>query len=123
VFLAAATGLNIPTVRRSSAADFAKPVAVSGQGHNWLLLQGDPDTYFQHFRAAMLSQGWSEGAPPGQHYHGTTLHKGGVTANIGYMPSDHSRGQIILYGECRDTNDHHHDPRAGLEITNQLTAR
>lgn len=87
------------------------------------LLQGDPDTYFQHVRTAMQSQGWSEGAPPGQHYHGTTLHKGGVTANIGYIPSDHTRGQIILYGECRDTNDHHHDSGAGLDITNQLTTR
>ncbi|OMC14953.1 hypothetical protein [Mycobacterium sp. SP-6446] len=87
------------------------------------VLQGEPDTYFQHVRAAMQSKGWSEGAPPGQHYHGTTLHKGGVTANIGYIPSDHSRGQIILYGECRDTNDHHHDPGAGLDITSQLTAR
>ncbi|WP_077080454.1 hypothetical protein [Mycobacterium numidiamassiliense] len=87
------------------------------------LLHGDPDAYFQHIRSAMLSNGWSEGAPPGQRYHGTTLNKNGVTANMSYLPSDHSRGQIILYGECRDTTDHHHDPGAGLDITNQLTAR
>lgn len=49
--------------------------------------------------------------------------KSGVTANLGYIPSDHSRGQILLYGECRDLNDHHHDPGAGVDITNQLNAR
>ncbi len=87
------------------------------------LLHGDPDTYFQHVRTAMLSNGWNDGAPPGQHFHGTTLNKGGVTANMGFIPSDHSRGQIILYGECRDTTDHHNDRGSGVDITNQLTAR
>lgn len=87
------------------------------------LLQGDPDAYFQHIRAAMLSAGWNDGAPPGQHLHGTTLNKNGVTANVGFIPSDHSRGQILLYGECRDMNDHHHDPGAGVDITAELTAR
>lgn len=87
------------------------------------LLRGDPDTYFQHIRTAMLSNGWNDGAPPGQHLYGTTLNKNGVTANMGYVPSDHSRGQILLYGECRDTNDHHHDPGAGIDITDQLTVR
>ncbi|WP_301150650.1 hypothetical protein [Mycobacterium simiae] len=87
------------------------------------LLQGDPDSYFQHVRSAMRSSGWSEGAPPGQRYHGAALNKNGVTATIGFVPSDHSRGQIILYGECRNTSDHHHDPGAGFDITNQLTGR
>lgn len=87
------------------------------------LLRGEPDAYFQHIRTAMLANGWKEGAPPGQHLHGTTLNKSGVTANMGFIPSDHSRGQILLYGECRDTNDHHHDPGAGVDITNQLNAR
>lgn len=87
------------------------------------LLQGDPDTYFQHIRDAMRANGWNSGAPPGQHLHGTTLNKNGVTANLGYIPSDHSRGQILLYGECRDPNDHHHDPGAGVDVTNQLNAR
>jgi len=87
------------------------------------VLQGDPDAYFQHIRSAMRSSGWSDGAAPGQHLHGTTLNKNGVTANMGFIPSDHSRGQILLYGECRDMNDHHHDPGAGTDITTQLTAR
>ncbi|VAZ72903.1 Putative lipoprotein LppJ [Mycobacterium persicum] len=86
------------------------------------LIHGEPDTYFQQVRAAMLSHGWNAGPPPGQHLHGTTLNKNGVTANISFLPSDHSYGQIILDGECRNTTDHRHDPGAGLDITNQLTA-
>jgi len=86
------------------------------------LLHGDPDAYFQQVRAALSSHGWSEGAPPGQHYHGTTLNKNGVTANIGYLPSDHTYGQIILYGECRNTANHKGEGR-WIDITDQLTAR
>lgn len=87
------------------------------------LVQGDPTAYFRHIRDAMLADGWNDGAPPGQHLYGTTLNKSGVTANVGFIPSDHSRGQILLYGQCRDMNDHHHDPGAGADITGELTAR
>ncbi|MCV7196031.1 hypothetical protein [Mycobacterium angelicum] len=85
------------------------------------LIHGEPDTYFQQVRAAMLSHGWNEGAPPGQHYHGTTLNKNGVTANINFFPSDHAYGEIILDGECRNTANHKGDGR-WIEITNQITA-
>ncbi|MCV6984827.1 hypothetical protein H7H78_05045 [Mycobacterium shinjukuense] len=81
------------------------------------LLRGDPDAYFQHVRAAMIAHGWNDGAPPGQHFHGTTLHKDGVTANMSFFPSDHSYGEVILYGECRNTTDHHGDGR-WIDITN-----
>ena len=88
------------------------------------LLHGAPDAYFQQVSAAMVAHGWNEGAPPGQHYFGTTLNKDGVTANMGYVPSDHSYGQIMLYGQCRNTTDHHHDGKTnGTDITNQLNAR
>jgi uncharacterized glyoxalase superfamily protein PhnB len=86
------------------------------------LLHGNPDAYFQQVHAALLSHGWNEGAPPGQQYHGTTLNKSGVTANIGYFPSDHTYGQIILYGECRNTANHKGEGR-WIDITKQLTAR
>jgi hypothetical protein len=42
-----------------------------------------PDAYFQQVRAAMLSHGRNDGAPPGQQLHGTTLNKNGVAANMG----------------------------------------
>jgi len=88
------------------------------------LLHGDPDAYFQQVRAAMIAHGWNDGPPPGQRYHGTTLNKDGVTASMSFVPSDHSYGQIILDGECRNTTDHHHDGKTnGTDITNLLTAR
>jgi hypothetical protein len=84
------------------------------------LLHGDPDEYFHKVRAAMMANGWKYGAPPGQHFHGTTLNKDGVTANMAFVPSDHSYGEIILYGECRNTTASR-DNR-GVDITNQLRA-
>ncbi len=82
------------------------------------LLQGDHDAYFQHVRAAMLSHGWIDGPPPGQYFHGITLHKNGVTANMS-LALDHSYREMILDGECRNTTDHHHDDET-TNITNQL---
>jgi hypothetical protein len=88
------------------------------------LIHGDPDAYFQQVRMAMTAHGWNDGAPPGQQYFGTTLNKEGVTANISFVPSDHSYGQINLYGQCRNTTDHHNDGKTnGTDITNQLDAR
>ena len=86
------------------------------------LLHGDPDAYFQQVRAAM--HGWSDGAPPGQRYFGTTLDKDGVTANMSFVPSDHSYGQNHAVWQCRNTTDHHHDGKTnGTDFTNQLIAR
>jgi hypothetical protein len=88
------------------------------------LIHGDPDAYFQQVRAAMVAQGWNDGPPPGQHYFGTALNKQGVTANMGFVPSDHSYGQIELIGQCRNMTDHHHDGKTnGADITGQLTAQ
>jgi hypothetical protein len=88
------------------------------------LIHGDPDAYFQQVRTALIAHGWNDGPLPGQHYHGTTLNKDGVTANMSFLPSDHSYGQIILDGQCRNTTDHHHDGKTNsINITDQLTAR
>lgn len=88
------------------------------------LLQGDPEAYFQQVRAAMVAHGWNDGPPPGQRYFGTTLNKDGVTANMGYVPSDHTYGQIMLYGQCRNTTDHRHDGKTNTtNITGELNAR
>ncbi len=88
------------------------------------LIHGDPDAYFEQVKDAMMAHGWSAGALPGQHYHGTTLNKDGVTANMTYVPSDHRYGQIILDGQCRNMTDHHHDGKTNsTDITGQLSAR
>jgi hypothetical protein len=87
------------------------------------LLHGDPDGYFQQVRAAMIAHGWNDGPPPGQRYFGTTLNKDGVTANMGFVPADHSYGQLILDGQCRNTTDHHNDRKTNaVDITDQLQA-
>lgn len=70
------------------------------------LIHGDTDAYFQQVRAAMIARGWNDGPPAGQHYHGASLNKDGVVAGISYMPSDHSYGQIILDGQCRNMGNH-----------------
>jgi hypothetical protein len=88
------------------------------------LIHGDPDAYFQQVRAALIAHGWNDGPLPGQHYHGTTLNKDGVTANMNFLPSDHSYGQIVLDGQCRNTTDHHRDGKTNsINITDQLSAR
>jgi hypothetical protein len=86
------------------------------------LIQGDPDAYFQQVRTAMTGHGWNDGPQPGQHLHGTVLHKDGVTASISFIPSDHSYGQIIVDGECRNTANHKGEGQ-WTNITDQLTAR
>jgi hypothetical protein len=88
------------------------------------LIQGDPDAYFEKVQNAMVSHGWNLGAPPGLTFHGTTLNKNGVTANMGFFPSDHTFGEINLSGECRNNTDHHNDGKTnGTNITDQLQAR
>jgi hypothetical protein len=86
------------------------------------LIHGDPDVYFQTVANAMAATGWNRGDLPGQHSFGTTLNKDGVVANIGFIPSDHAYGQILLYGECRNMTDHHNDGSKtnGSDITTQL---
>jgi hypothetical protein len=86
------------------------------------LIHGDPDAYFQTIEQSMLNSGWNQGPIPGQVFHGSTLHKGGVTANMSYLPSDHAYGEIFVLGECRVTADHHHDNASGTDITGQLQA-
>lgn len=85
------------------------------------LIQGEPDAYFEKVQNAMVTAGWNIGAPPGQALHGTALNKNGVIATIGYLPSDHSYGEIAISGECRNTTDHHNDGKTnGADITAQL---
>jgi hypothetical protein len=85
------------------------------------LIHGDPDVYFQTVAHAMAVHGWNQGDLPGQYSFGTTLNKDGVVAEIGFIPSDHAYGQVHLYGECRNTTDHHNDGKTnGTDITSQL---
>lgn len=85
------------------------------------LIHGEPDVYFRNVADAMAASGWNRGDPPGQHSFGTTLNKDGVVANIGFVPSNHDYGQILIYGECRNTTNHRDDRSGGdTDITGQL---
>jgi hypothetical protein len=85
------------------------------------LLQGDRGSYFQQVREALISHGWNYGLTPGQHFHGTTLNKNGVTASVSFLPSNHSYGQITLYGECRNPTNHRNDGKTHItDITDQF---
>jgi hypothetical protein len=86
------------------------------------LIHGDADAYFQQVRTAMTAHGWSDGPQPGQHLQGTALHKDGVSASINFVPSDHTYGQIILDGQCRNTGNHKGEGQ-WTNITDQLNAR
>jgi hypothetical protein len=40
---------------------------------------------------------------------------------VSFLPSDHSYAEINLYGECRNTTDHHNDGKTNAtNITEQL---
>jgi hypothetical protein len=88
------------------------------------LIHGDPDAYLEKVQNAMVTKGWNVGGLPGQVSHASLLNKDGVTANISLLPSDHTYGQILLHGQCRNTTDHHNDGKTnGTNITDQLQPR
>jgi hypothetical protein len=85
------------------------------------LVHGEAEAYLETVQNAMVTAGWNVGGLPGQVSHAALLNKDGVTANIGLLPSDHTRGQILLHGQCRNTNDHHNDGKTnGTDISDQL---
>jgi hypothetical protein len=79
-----------------------------------------PDTYFPTVAGALVGRGWKEGLPPADHTFGKTLTKDAVTALIYRHDDDISLGVLRLYGECRNTNDHHNDTTAWVDVTGQL---
>ncbi|WP_253866848.1 hypothetical protein [Mycobacterium asiaticum] len=78
------------------------------------------DTYFQTVAAALRSDGWIQGLPPGGHAYGSTLSKDGVTAVLYRHDDNPGLGVLRLYGECRNTNDHRNDATGWVDVTNQV---
>ncbi|MDT5148086.1 MAG: hypothetical protein QOC58_2731 [Mycobacterium sp.] len=79
----------------------------------------DHGAYFQQVADTMVANGWSAGAPPGQHLSGAAIHQNGVMATIGVSPFQGADGAVQLFGECRNMNDHRHDSN-GFSIKDQL---
>jgi hypothetical protein len=78
----------------------------------------DRGAYYEQIAKAMVANGWSAGAPPGQHLFGTAIHRDGVMATIGISPFLGADGAVQLFGECRNMNDHRYDN--GFSIKDQL---
>jgi hypothetical protein len=79
----------------------------------------DHTAYFQQVANTMVANGWSPGAPPGQHLSGAVIHQNGVMATIGVSPFQGADGAVQLFGECRNMSDHRHDSN-GFSIRDQL---
>ncbi len=71
----------------------------------------------------MVRLGWREGAPPGRQVFGAAMNRNRVTATIGVHPFQRDRGQIQMYGECRDMEHKVVDGQSSdIDITDQLRA-
>ncbi|MCV7195140.1 hypothetical protein H7J74_01370 [Mycobacterium angelicum] len=80
------------------------------------------DAYFGELAATLVSNGWAEGSPPNQHMFGRTLVKGAVTAVVYRRFEEPKVGEMRVYGQCRNMNDHRNDPSAWIDITSQFTS-
>ncbi|WP_083066021.1 hypothetical protein [Mycobacterium arosiense] len=79
----------------------------------------DRNSYYQQVANTMVGNGWSAGAPPGEHEFGTVINKSGVMASIGVSPFAGADGAVQLFGECRNMNNHRADSN-GFSIKDQL---
>lgn len=80
------------------------------------------DTYLPSVASALMSDGWAQGLPPGDHAFGKTLSKDGVNAVIYRHDNEPNLGVLRVYGECRNMTDHRSDATAWVDITGQLAA-
>lgn len=78
----------------------------------------DKNAYLDEIAAAMIADGWGDGAPSGKKPHGRAMHLGEVMAIIAANPDHPDRGYIQIYGECRNPGDHNADEQ---DIRAELT--
>jgi hypothetical protein len=98
-----------PPYRGRVDMSFAVPVGV------------EPEQHFSQVAAAMVTQGWTAGAPAGKRPFGLVMHTETVMAIIGRARGDAVRGSAQLCGQCRNITDHRHDGKTvGVEISEQL---
>ncbi len=69
----------------------------------------DKTAYFQKIAAqAAKLPGWAPGPPPGLNPYGEVAHSGGTMMIIG-VGNYPENGEIQVFGECRNMNDHRTD--------------
>lgn len=78
----------------------------------------DKQAFIDKIIAAMIADGWSDGAPPGKKPYGHALHMGEVMALVSPNPDHPDRGLIDILGECRNAADHSGDRQ---DIVAELT--
>lgn len=79
---------------------------------------GQPDADFHKIGTAITGAGWTKDTRP---WATNTFNKGGVTAEMQPLPSNPRKGLIIIYGECRNMTDHHHDGKTNsTDVTAQV---
>lgn len=83
----------------------------------------DAERYRADVVSAMRHLGWSSGAAAGQKFHGTTLHREALTAEVGPEVGENyaGSGNLTIYGDYRDSNDL--GDRTPEDITAEVTAR
>ena len=81
----------------------------------------DKDAYLDEIVAAMVADGWRDGAPAGKRPHGRAMHLGEVMAIVAANPDHPDRGYIQIFGECRNLGDHYNSDRH--DIRDELTGQ
>lgn len=97
-----------PPYRGAVYLTFALPAATSA------------DTYLPDLATKLVADGWTKGLPPGNHAFASVLTKDEVTASIYRHDDNPGLGILRLYGECRNTTDHHADTTAWVDITGEF---
>ncbi|OBK15543.1 hypothetical protein A5636_05585 [Mycobacterium asiaticum] len=77
-------------------------------------------TYLPAVVDTLVSDGWTEGSPPGGHAFGSTLSKHAVTAIVYRHDTNPAMGVLRIYGECRNMNDHRNDTTGWVDVTGQV---
>ena len=73
--------------------------------------------YFKQISDAMVTRGWHEGLPPGNHPGGRSMAKDGSYAVFYRDPDLPGRGLLKIYGECRNVTDHSQDSIGFVDVT------
>jgi hypothetical protein len=76
--------------------------------------------YFDEIQQTMGAAGWREGEPPGRHPGGRTLAKDGLVAIYHRHRDLAGRGELRIYGECRNVTDHRFDAIGFVDVTGEL---
>lgn len=80
------------------------------------LLHSDWRRYLDDVASAIIVDGWSE-APASAQYFGHKLTGAGITAVLQRNVDNPAFATMRLYGECRNTTDHHNDNPAWTEVS------